>query len=572
MKTNAIATGAGRRLRPLALALSPPAAAAAAATRATARARRRPSSTPRSTRSFNPSDKKGGTLKIANSGDWDSLDPGDTYYGYSWNFLRLYGRSLMMFKARPGKASNELVPDLAEGLGEASDGRQDLDVQARRASSSRTAPRSRPKDVKYAVARSTDKATFPNGPTYFEDVPRPARGLQGPVQAPGRRHRLGDRDAGRLDDRLPPEAAVRRLRLPRAAAADRCRCRKAKDTGAKYKEHVVSSGPYKFETYEPGKSFTLVRNTSWDQATDPNRKALPDKIRGQPERQRRRHRQPAASPVTSTSTSPAPVCSRPRWPQILQRPDAQGQRRQPDARPALVHLDQPDGDAVRQHRLPQGRHVRASTRPATRPPTAARSPVATSRRRCMPPLIPGYQKFDLYPDGADNKGDVDKAKAALTKCGQPNGFETNIAYRAERPKEKATAEALQQALARVGIKLTLKPYPQGDYFSAVRRQPAVLAKQQPRPDRQRLGRGLDRRLRLPVADRRQPGHPGDRRLVQPQRPDPRGRQAARPGARRDRRRPSANAIWGADRQEGHGGGRHPTRRLRQGPAAPAEER
>jgi peptide/nickel transport system substrate-binding protein len=28
---------------------------------------------------FNPSDKKGGTIKFANSGDWDTLDPGETY-------------------------------------------------------------------------------------------------------------------------------------------------------------------------------------------------------------------------------------------------------------------------------------------------------------------------------------------------------------------------------------------------------------------------------------------------------------------------------------------------------------
>jgi peptide/nickel transport system substrate-binding protein len=83
----------------------------------------------------------------------------------------------------------------------------------------------------------------------------------------------------------------------------------------------------------------------------------------------------------------------------------------------------------------------------------------------LPPLIPGYQKFDLYPAGADNTGDVAKAKEALAACGQPNGFETNIAYRTERPKEKATAESLQQSLARVGIKLTLKPYAQGDYFA-----------------------------------------------------------------------------------------------------------
>ncbi|MGH3927182.1 MAG: ABC transporter substrate-binding protein, partial [Pseudonocardiaceae bacterium] len=31
----------------------------------------------------NPSDTAGGTLRYANSGDWDSLDPADTYYAYS---------------------------------------------------------------------------------------------------------------------------------------------------------------------------------------------------------------------------------------------------------------------------------------------------------------------------------------------------------------------------------------------------------------------------------------------------------------------------------------------------------
>ena len=55
----------------------------------------------------------------------------------------------------------------------------------------------------------------------------------------------------------------------------------AKDTGANYKLHVVSTGPYKFENYTPGKSMALVRNTNWDPATDPNRKQLPDRIQVQ---------------------------------------------------------------------------------------------------------------------------------------------------------------------------------------------------------------------------------------------------------------------------------------------------
>ena len=39
---------------------------------------------------------------MAHSSDWDTLDPGETYYGFSWNFSRLYGRSLLMFKPAPG--------------------------------------------------------------------------------------------------------------------------------------------------------------------------------------------------------------------------------------------------------------------------------------------------------------------------------------------------------------------------------------------------------------------------------------------------------------------------------------
>src|SRR3954453_12087503 len=70
----------------------------------------------------NPSDVKGGTLRMAQSADWDSLDPADTYYAYSWNFIRLYGRSLTMFKPGPGSEGTTLTPDLAQTLGVPSDG------------------------------------------------------------------------------------------------------------------------------------------------------------------------------------------------------------------------------------------------------------------------------------------------------------------------------------------------------------------------------------------------------------------------------------------------------------------
>src|SRR5689334_10760481 len=46
----------------------------------------------------NASDKKGGTVTYEHTSGPDSLDPGNTYYGWVQNFSRLYARSLVTFK------------------------------------------------------------------------------------------------------------------------------------------------------------------------------------------------------------------------------------------------------------------------------------------------------------------------------------------------------------------------------------------------------------------------------------------------------------------------------------------
>ena len=91
-------------------------------------------------------------------------------------------------------------------------------------------------------------------------------------------------------------------------------------------------------------------------------------------------------------------------------------------------------------------------------------------------MIPGYKDFDLYGVKDNPKGQPDKAKESLEKCGKPDGFEINMGFRSERPAEKATAEAFQEALGKVGIKVTPKPYPDGDYFSALCGKPDYVVK------------------------------------------------------------------------------------------------
>jgi peptide/nickel transport system substrate-binding protein len=411
---------------------------------------------------FNASDKKGGIIKLASSDDWDSLDPVDTYYGYSWNFARLYTRSLLMFKVAPGKASEELVPDLAEALGTPSDGGKTWTYKIRKGIKYEDGTEVKAKDVVYNVLRSFDRETYAHGPDYFKGFLNMPADYKGPIKSKGVDTKGG---IEATDD----YTVVFHLKdafggfdylamLPQTAPVP-----EAKDTGAKYQEHVLSSGPYMFDKVEIGKQYTLKRNPNWDQSTDPNRKALPDGYTVA----LKQNADDIDNQVLSGSV----------------HLDVQGTGVQPAKLAAVV------GDPANKARADNPNIARlwyTSILPTVKPldNLDCRKAVMYAMDRTsyqlayggefsggdiastvLVPQIPGYQKFDLYPAGSDNKGDQAKAKESLTKCGQPNGFETNFGYREDRPREKATAEAFQAALGKVGIKLTLKGFPSGDYFS-----------------------------------------------------------------------------------------------------------
>ncbi|MBC6446933.1 ABC transporter substrate-binding protein [Actinokineospora xionganensis] len=414
------------------------------------------------TETFNPSDKKGGIVKIANAGTWDSLDPGETYYGYSWNFLRLYGRSLLMFKPAPGGASNELVPDLAESLGTPSEGGKTWTYKLREGIKYEDGTAVTSKDVKHAVLRSTDKETFPNGPAYFEGYLNLPEGYKGP-------YKTKDMDTNSAIETPDDRTIVFHLKQPFggfdyfAHLPQTVPVPEAKDTGAKYREHVISTGPYKFDKNEIDKQFNLVRNPEWKPETDPNRKALPDGYEvtmnvNADDIDNRLISGDLHIDITGTGVQPASLS------RVLSDPALKASADNPtlarlwytSVNPTVAPLDNKECRKAILYAVDRTGYQTAYGG------TFSGGDIATS---LLPPQIPGAEKFDLYPAGPDNKGDVAKAKEALTACGQPNGFETNIAYRSERPKEKAAAESMQQALARVGIKLTLRPFPQGDYFS-----------------------------------------------------------------------------------------------------------
>jgi peptide/nickel transport system substrate-binding protein len=416
---------------------------------------------------FNPSDKKGGTMKFAISSDWDSTDPGDTYYGLSWNLARLYTRALTMFKIGPGAESNELVGDLAEGRGTPSEGGKVWTYKLRAGLKFEDGSPITSKDVEYAVSRSLEKNTLVNGPQYFNDF-LDLQGYRGPYSDKGKDNPAIDTPDERtvvFKLKAPFGGFDYFAMLPQTAPVPQ-----AKDNGAKYKEHPMSSGPYKFETYSKGKGFTLVRNDQWDPATDPNRKALPDRYQvtigaNADDIDNRIISGDLHVDIAGTGVQPAAL------PRVLNEPALKARADNPLA--ARLWYTNVNPEVAPLNNI-ECRKAVLYAADRTEYQTAYGGELAGGKiaTGLLPPQIPGHQKLDIYTAGPDNKGDLDKAKAALQACGQPNGFATNISYRAERPKEKATAEALQRSLGRIGIKLTLKPYPSGDYFALYAGKPS----------------------------------------------------------------------------------------------------
>jgi peptide/nickel transport system substrate-binding protein len=411
---------------------------------------------------FQPSTVKGGTLRYGLAGDWDSLDPGDTYYAYSFNFVRNYGRTLTVFKSAPGSAGTTLVPDLAETLGVPTDNAKTWTYKLRDGLKFEDGTPITSADIKYAVARQLDKDTFPNGPTYFNDFL---------ANIPKGYSVYKDKNLADLKSIETPDAKTIVFHLNKtfsgfdyfAQLPATVPVPVAKDTGAKYKEHVVSSGPYMFDTVEVGKKYTLKRNPNYDPKTDPasGRLALPDNLSVEvglnaADVDNRLIAGDLDVDVNGSGVQAAAQGKILSDPTLKAKTDSAVSQRtwfsvlNPNVAP-LDNIDCRKAVLLAADKSGYQRAYGGSTG----------GDIATS---LLPPVIPGHVAIDLYGAKTNPTGDVAGAKAELAKCGQPNGFATNISYRAERPKEKATAESLQQSLAKVGIALTIKPYPQGDYF------------------------------------------------------------------------------------------------------------
>jgi len=413
----------------------------------------------------NPSTKTGGTLTF----DWrsapDSFDPGNTYYASDWDFARLYSTALMTYKNCPGACGKTLIPALATAPGTVGDNGLTWTYHIKSGYKFQDGTPVTSQDVKYAVERTFDRGVLTNGPSYFQVL------LGGNAASYPGPYKDRSKNLMGLTAIDTPDAStiVFHLKAPFsdfdyvAAIPQTAPIPPDKDTGTSYQTHIMSTGPYEFQSYQLNKSAVLVPNPQWKASLDPSATQLASKI------------------VVNMTMNPNDVDNR------LLAGDAQidfaGTGVQAAARAKILsnpslkaQSDDPltgfgwffyiDSQVAPFTNVACRRAVEYATNHLNMQ-NAYGGPVAGGQigTTVMPPTISGYTSFDLYEAASKPQGDAAKAKQELQACNQPSGFSTGIAYRSDRPTETQGAQALQQALSAVGIKTTLHGYPTATYYT-----------------------------------------------------------------------------------------------------------
>ena len=418
----------------------------------------------------NPSTHKGGTLTYDLSNTPDSTDPGNTYYAFMLNFDRLYAMPMFTYKSCPGSCGLQLVPDLATDMGTTSDNgltwtfHIQPDVKFENGTVVTAA------DVKYAIERTYDRSVLANGPTYYQVLLTDPK-YPGPYKdkSPTGLTAIDTPNATTLVFHLvsPFPDLPDVLAFPNTAPV-----LPSADTGSNYQLHPLSTGPYMFKNYTLNKQLTLVPNPNWNPATDPNAKQLASQI------------------IVNMNVNQADIDNRLLHGDIQVDLAGTGMaaagRAQVLANPTLkANSDNPVNGFARFIYINtkvaplNNLHCREAVEYAANKvtmQTAWGGPVAGGAiaSTVMPPNIIGYKSFDYYNALSQPTGDLSAAKQQLAMCGQPNGFSTSMAYRSDRPTETAAVTALQASLAAAGIKVTLKGYPSGSYYTDFAGSPAYV--------------------------------------------------------------------------------------------------
>ena len=423
--------------------------------------------------------QKGGTLTFLTTQEQIAhLDPQRNYTGEDLALSSAYlTRTLTAYKvSKDGTEAGTLVPDLATDTGKPTDEGKTWAFTLKDGAKFEDGADVTCADVKYGVSRTFAQTVITDGPTYaisLLDIPKDKEGnstYKGPYET-------AKNDTAAFDKAVECSSDNKTVTFKLAKPAGDFNYTvtlssfspvpKAKDTGEKYDDKPVSSGPYKITEYTKGQQLVLDRNPSWSATQDTYRKALPDKIvvkfslESSVIDQRMQADAGADSSAISidslTTAALTPVFNDPRF----------ADRRVNEFDPYVRYL------AINIKKVPNIKHRQAILAAADRAQLltiAGGSYAGDLADGVIKPNLPAdYAESGLWDSLLGEKvpdtGNVELAKKLIAEAGAPMPAIT-YDYNKTPDNDKAAA-ALQSSLARAGIKVKLNGIEPGKYYATV---------------------------------------------------------------------------------------------------------
>lgn len=231
----------------------------------------------------------GGTLTFLTLQDqFQHLDPQRNYTGEDLAFASGYlQRTLTAYAYSPdGERATELVPDLATDTGRPSEDARTWTFTLKEGVTFEDGTPITCEDVKYGVSRTFATDVITDGPQYavsMLDIPKADDGssvYKGPYVTKDNDTAAFDKAVECTDEKsivfhLADPVGDFNYTVTLLAFSP---VPKAADTGEKYTDEPVSSGPYRIQEYTKGTQLVLVRNENWNKESDDYRAAHPDRI------------------------------------------------------------------------------------------------------------------------------------------------------------------------------------------------------------------------------------------------------------------------------------------------------